>query len=341
MPQLIDFFHPDAFSLVSNTAAIQSFPTTYGRIGELGLFVAEPVNTNTVVIEVQNNTLNLLPTKPYDAPPTYGTLGRRNIRTFVIPHIPHDDRVYARDVAGVRSFGTDNIFMTVEELYARKLQTMKRKHDITLEHLRASALRGVPLDADGTELYDYYDQWGVTQQSQSFALTTSTTEVLNKVTALKRYFEQNLKGETMTGVHVLCSSGFFDAFIAHATVKDAYKYFAATQAPLRDDLRSGFNYGGVVFEEYVGSASDIDGNVRLFVPTDEAIAFPMGTQNVFRTIYAPSPTYAETVNTMGQPLYARSAPDPLGLGRWIDILTEQNPLPMVKRPDLLVRLTKT
>jgi hypothetical protein len=338
MPNLADFFSPDAFSLISATAAIETFPNQYGRIGALGLFTPEPINTDTAVIEFRENTLNLLPTKQWDAPPTYGTVGKRYVRTFRIPHIPHDDRVYAKDVAGIRAFGSENTFETVNDVYARKLQAMRNKHAITLEHLRATALQGIPKDADGTQLYNYFTEFDITQKTINFLLTTTTTEVISKITELKRYFEVNLKGETMTRVHVLCSTGFFDSLVTHANVKEAYKFYASAQQPLRDDLRMGFVFGGVMFEEYIGSASDIDGNERLFIPTNEAIAVPLGTGNVFRTIFAPAMTYAETVNTMGRELYARGDID--RMGRWIDILTESNPLPIVKRPDLIVKLTR-
>ena len=57
--------------------------------------------------------------------------------------------------------------------------------------------------------------------------------------------------------------------------------------------------------------------------------------DTFRTFFAPG-TYMECVGTYGQELYARQIPRNDGTG--IDILTQSNPLPIVKRPALTVRL---
>ena len=44
----------------------------------------------------------------------------------------------------------------------------------------------------------------------------------------------------------------------------------------------------------------------------------------------------ETVNTLGQPLYAKQ--EPREFGRGTDLHTQSNPLPMCHRPGLLVKL---
>lgn len=332
-----DFFNADAFNLVQMTQAIQTFPNMYGKCNIMNLFPALPVTLRTIAIESLDGVLNLLPTKPVGAPPSYGQQGKRKVRSFQIPHIPHNDMVKAEDVQGIRAFGTQNVAETVDGIYAQKLATMRRKHAITLEHMRMAALKGILIDADGTTLYNFFTEFGISQISQSYALTTSTTEVLNKVLDTKASIEDNLKGEVMDHIHAFCSPSFYRAFTTHATVKEAFKYFSQQQK-LSGDYRSGFEYGGVIFEEYRGTVNDASGSAHLFVPTDEAIAFPVGTQEAFRTVFAPA-NFIETVNTLGQELYAKGVKDPAD--RWIEIFTESNPLPICTRPELLVRLTKT
>ena len=46
---------------------------------------------------------------------------------------------------------------------------------------------------------------------------------------------------------------------------------------LRDDVRAGFTFGGIVFEEYRGQATDGNGATRRFIAAGEAHAFPVGT----------------------------------------------------------------
>lgn len=65
-------------------------------------------------------------------------------------------------------------------------------------------------------------------------------------------------------------------------------------------------------------------------------AFPLGTIDTFATYVAPA-DFNETVNTLGQPLYAKQ--EPRKFERGTDLHTQSNPLPMCHRPGVLVKLT--
>lgn len=332
---LLDIFSTDAFGVIEMTEAINVRPNVYGRLQEMNLFPGVGIRGRVAAIERKNGTLNLLPTVPVGGPATKGIRGKRDLRMVPVPHIPHEDLVLAEDVQGVRAFGSDSQVQSFQDLLNDVTATMAAKHDITLEYLRWGALKGVVLDADGTTLIDWFAEFGVTPEVQTFALTTSGTEVVLKVLALKRYMEDNLFGETMTGVHVFASSGFMDLLTTHTNVKEAYKYFQSTQQQ-GGDYRKGFNYGGVTFEEHNGTAVDMNGNVRRFIPVDEAIAIPLGT-SMFKTYFAPA-DFIETVNTPGLPRYAKQVREKYDRG--IEVHTQSNPLPVVLRPQLIVRLTK-
>jgi len=333
---MLNPFKNDAFNMVALTAAINKIPNNYGRLEQLNLFPAVGVRTRTILIEEMNGVLNLLPTQPVGAPGTLGTQGKRKVRSFVIPHIPHDDVVLPEEVQGIRSFGSESEMDAIAAIIAQKLEMMRNKHAITLEWLRMGALKGVILDADGSTLYDLYSEFGITAKSVNFALTTSTTDVLAKVLEVKRHIEDNLKGEFMTGVMCLCSSSFYDALTSHAKVKEAFMYFQRNQQ-LGNDYRTGFTFGGVTFEEYRGQATDSAGNVRKFIADDEAHFFPVGTANTFRTYFAPA-DFNETANTIGLPLYAKQ--EPRKFDRGTDLHTQSNPLPICLRPEVLVKGTK-
>jgi tyrosyl-tRNA synthetase len=102
---------------------------------------------------------------------------------------------------------------------------MRNKHAITLEHMRMGALKGVILDADGSELLNLYEAFEIQPKTINFALATATTDVKKKCLELKRYVEDNLRGEHMTALHALVSPEFFDALTGHAKVKEAYERF--------------------------------------------------------------------------------------------------------------------
>ncbi|MBF0171413.1 MAG: major capsid protein, partial [Nitrospinae bacterium] len=140
-------FSQDSFGAVALTAAINLLPNRYGRVEEMGLMPARPVRLRNIAIEERNGVLSLLPTAVVGSPGTVGTRGKRKIRSFVIPHIPHDDVVLPEEVQGIRAFGSEGELAALADVMALHLQSM-REHAITLEHLRMGALKGVILDAD-------------------------------------------------------------------------------------------------------------------------------------------------------------------------------------------------
>jgi len=280
-------FEAPAFSMTALTAAINILPNLYGRLERMGLMPVRPVRFRQIAIEERNGVLNLLPTMPVGAPGTVGERGKRKLRSFSVPHIPHDDVVLPEEVQGIRAFGSENETEALANVLTDHLQSMRNKHSITLEHLRMGALKGVILDADGSTLYDLYSEFEITAKSVNFVLGTATTNVKSKCLEVLRHTEDNLRGEFMTSVHALVSPEFFDQLTSHDKVVKAYERWMEGAA-LRDDMRSGFTYGGITFEEYRGQATDPDGNVRRFIAANEGHAFPMGTVETFATYFAPA-----------------------------------------------------
>ena len=335
MPML-NPFAGSGFSMAALTLAINKFPPMFTLLGDLGIFGEEGLTVRTAIVEQRNNVLNLLPTRPLGDKGTLGAIGKRQIRSFVIPHIPHDDVIMPAEVQGVRAFGSENETDAIANLMAVKLQTMKRKHDITKEWLRAGAMNGIVLDADGsTVIYNYFTEFGIAQQIQNFGLSDLDVEVVPLCLDIKRWIELHLFGETMTSVMALCSPGFYDTFTTHPKVKLAFQFYQQQQN-LSGDFRKGFNFGGITWQEYIGQATDISGNVHYFVNPNEAVAFPMGTVSTFRMYYAPA-DFNETANTVGLPLYAKQEEREMQRG-W-DLHTQSNPLPICTRPEVLVRVT--
>lgn len=328
-------FDNPGFAMASLTTAINIIPNRYGRIGQLGLFTDKPVRTRQIVVEEYAGRLNLLPTRPVGAPGTVGERGSRKLRSFIIPHIPHDDVVLPEEVQGIRAFGSETEMEAISGVMARHLQTMRNKHAITLEYLRMGALKGQILDADGSTIYDLYSEFGATQSTIGFDLANAASDIKGHCYDLMSAIEDQLQGEFMTGVHVLCSPEFFRALTTHKEVKTAYTNWQQG-IMLINDVRSGFAYTGVTFEEYRGQASDASGTTRRFIAAGEAHAFPLGTVDTFATYYAPA-DFNETANTLGQALYAKQ--EPRKFDRGTDLHTQSNPLPMCHRPGVLVKLT--
>jgi hypothetical protein len=333
---MLDPFSTDAFNMVSLTKSINLLPNNYGRLREMNLMPGRGVATRLIVVEEKNGVLNLLQTQPVGSPGQQNKIGKRTVRNFTIPHIPLDDVILPDEYQGIRAFGSENATEGVAKVVNDHLQTMRNKHAITLEWLRMGALKGLILEADGSTLYDLYSEFGITAKTVDFVLDTSTTDVGAKCRETLRHIEDNLLGEVMTGAHCLCSEQFFDALVAHDSVKEAYKYHSEASQRLGEDNRKGFKFNGIVFEEYRGRATDKDGTTHKFIADNEAHIFPVGTQSTFESVYSPA-DFTETANTLGLELYAKQ--EPRQFNRGIDLHTQSNPLPICYRPGVLVKAT--
>lgn len=319
------------FTLNELSQAINILPNTYNKVTALGLFPARPLTVNFITIEQQNNVLNMVPTRPWGAPATKNFMGKRNVRSFQVPHTPIEDLLKASEIMGVRAFGSSTALETVAGRVNEKLQSMKNKIDQTMEFRQISALKGIVLDADATTVIEnYFTSFGIAQKTVDFVLGTPTTDVRGKCVEVVRYMEDNLQGERMTGVHALVSSEFFDKLINHATVKELYMGWAAA-ADYTKNPNGTFQFGGINFEEYRGSV----GSIR-FIAANEGHAFPLGTTETFANFLAPA-DFLETVNTLAIPYYARQGV--VDFNRGVALHAQANQLPMVMRPGVLVKLT--
>ena len=325
---MLNPFNTDAFNMVSLTNAINILPNNYGRVRELGVFTDKGITTRTAIVEEMNGVLNLLSTAPVGAPGQTNRVGKRKVRAFSVPHIPLNDVILASEFESIREFGTENQVQTLATVVNNHMQTAKNKYAITVEYLRMGALKGIILDADGSLLYNLYTEFGIDQHYVDFDLSNAATDVRAKCMQVVRIMEDNLHGEVMTQPRALVSATFFDALTSHPTVKATFDNTSLAAQMLGGDIRKGFTYGGIIFEEYRGVATDATGTPRKFIADDEGHCYPQGTMDTFKTIFSPA-DFIETVNTFGLPLYAKQ--EIRDFNRGIDLHMQSNPLPMCTR----------
>jgi len=336
MPTM-DVFTNDAFSLRSLTAAINKVPYKPARIGQLGLFNESGKTTTTFLVEEKQGQLSLISNTPRGGPASNIGRDARAARAFKATHLARESLIIADEIQGVRAFGSETELETIQDVVNQRLATLRAMHEVTLEHLRIGAIKGVIMDADGaTTIYNLFTEFGVVQQTQDFKFSVNTTDIRALCTAVLRAIETELGGTPYTSARAFCSSGWFDSLIAHDTVKEAFKYQESQM--LRSDLRRGFTFGGITFEEYPGSVGGV-----AFIPANQAYCFPEGVITeqgpLFQTWFAPA-DFEETVNTIGLPIYAKQARDP-EFQRWVKIHSQSNPLPICLRPRAVIKLTKS
>jgi hypothetical protein len=327
-----DIFNNDAFTLTQMTLAMQDLQYTPTLLGDMGLFIEEGISTTSVYIEKNGETLALVPSAERGAPGKPVGLNKRTMRNFSVVHLPQRGAVNADEVLGVRQFGTDNALETVQNIVNKKLQKMRRQIDLTFEWQRMGALKGQVLDADGaTVLLDLFAEFGVAQQTLSFALNVDATKVKQKCLDLERMIEDELDGIKASGITVLCSKEFFDALVQHPAVMDAYTFWNS-QMKSESQRASGFEFANVFFKEYRGKV----GATR-FIAAGEAYAVPTGVPDLFIARFGPA-DYLETVNTVGLPYYAKQwIEEP---GKRVELEAQSNPLFLNTRPRAVVKLTQ-
>jgi hypothetical protein len=328
---MLDVFKQDAFSTVSLTDSINKAPFQPGRLGALKLFRSKGIKDKVAVVEERSGQLSLIQTTPRGGPgDTIGT-PKRVARSFTVPHLEREAKIYADEVQGVRAFGSEDANLVVQTLVDERLADLRAMHEVTLEYHRAGAVQGKILDADGSTIYDLFNEFGLAQQTKDIALSVAGTDVRGDCVAIQRLIENELGAEPVSGYRALCGDAFFDALISHPTVVASFAYQEG--AINRSDLRKGFEFGGITWENYRGSVAGTN-----FFPDTQAFVVPEGT-SIFTTYYAPA-DFMEAVNTLGLPLYSKLISDD-ELNRWVKLHSQSNPLAINLRPRAVVKVTKS
>ena len=327
----LDICKDDAFSLQSLTKAINEQPYVPGRIGALGLFSEEGVNTTSVSVEKLGESLSLVAAGERGgvAPNVKGD--KRTMVNFNTIHLPQRAKILADEIQGVRAFGSESELETIESVVAKRLGKMRRQLDATIEYQRIGAIKGQILDADGsTVLENLFTKFGLSQQTKAMVFATSTTKIRTKVLEAKRLMEDALGNAMYTGARAFCSPAFFDALTTHDLVEKFFINWQSNEV-MRQDVRAGFLFAGVMWEEYRGAVGGVD-----FIGSGDAYLVPEGVPDLFVTNYGPA-DYTEAANTIGLPYYAKQEALPMGKG--IDLEAQSNPISICTRPRAIIKLT--
>jgi len=335
---VLDVFKADGFTVMSMTDRLNKMPFVPGRCGMLIPWGEEGVTTTVIAIEEKDGTLILVPPTPRGSPGSTIASDKRKLRNLTIPHFQLDDGIMAESVQGVRAFGEESQAETLQNVVDAKVGQHANSLDATLEYQRIGAVKGVITYADGTTL-DLFSEFGVTQETEvDFDLDNATPAkgALRKACAgVSRLIADNMGMQPYVGLHAFCGNAFFDDLLSHPEVINSY-----VNTDMASVLRAGyvypngqkvygaFEFGGIVWENYRGKVG-----AQAFVYTDKCHIFPMGSQGLFRTVYAPA-DYVETVNTIGLPRYARQWE--MQNGKGINIEVQSNPLSYCTRPKALM-----
>lgn len=328
-------FNSGLFAMTTLTASINEQPFVPQQISRSGLFTESGIATTTVTIERKGASLALLETKPRGAAGTRITRDKRDAVTLEVPHIPAEASLTPDQLQNVRAFGSADEMEGVTQVRDELLMKMGNHLDLTLEYHRLGAIQGLVLDADGSTLFDLFDEFGVSQPAiVDLNLDAAWTaadggRIRKQVRGIVRDIRDTLKGLTMQGVDAYCGDDFFDDLVDHPETRETYlNQQAANNLRENPDPFESFRYGGATFINYRGFGD-------CAIDSDKCQFVPKGVPEMFITRFAPAPWFS-AVNTLGLPRYAMATLDPSG-EKEIALEAQSNPICLCTRPASLFR----
>ena len=328
----MDIFEGDAFTIVELTRALENIPFKPALLSGSNLFSPRGVRSRTVVIESRDGTLSLIPFSERGSAYEQQVPDRREMRAFVCRQFKKQDVIWASEVQSVRDFGSESATQQVQTEVAYRLRKLRQDAETTFEYHLLNGIQGIVKDPkDNATVVNYFTEFGISPAAEiDFDLDNASPAsgaLRKRCQALIEDVEASMGGLSAGAVQVRaeCGSAFFADLVAHKEVRETYLNTAAA-ADLRGRVADEVSFGGITFRRYRGG-------VGFGVPTDKAFFFPEGIEGLFEIYYAPADTF-ETVNTLGQQLYARTIPD-RDRDEWVRLEIESNPLPICTRPQVL------
>lgn len=337
MTAILNIFRQDPFSAIELTTQIERIPFLPSTLGDMELFTPNPIRTTALAVEERDGMLSIIPTSQRGAPVADDrTTEKRKMRYFEVPRVVKGDTIFASELQNIREFGTESVLMQVQAEVARRLAGPTGLVNLvgyTFENMRLAAVQGMLVDADGSVLYNWFDEFGFAPEAEiAFNLAAKEEGTLRPiVNRMVRSMARSAKGAftTSTTVEALCGDAFFDLFITHPDVEKTYKNWSEAAELRKGGAFEAFSFAGVEWLNYRGS----DDNATIKIPDDKVKFFPKGTPGVFEVAQAPGETF-EWVNTPGKEMYVLPIFD-RDRNMWWRQEVYAYPLFICKRPEVL------
>ena len=346
---MLDIFNQNAFSVTTLAEVMREIKYVPSLVGRLGLFSEYSIDTLDFAIEKdKDQIIKIVPASPRGGVGDTVGKGRRSIRKLGVPHFQRDDAIYADEIQSRRALGEERARMSFQAYIANRAAEHSVSFALTEEYHRLAVItQGKLLDADGSTLVDFYSEMGEVAPTEiDFDLDNANpakAALREKCDDLWRAMAATLDGLPFTGIIALCGDAFFKDLVKHKEVYDLY--LAASGAATLSLGRSTIDavasaasstwgevtFGNIRFINYRGGQS-------VNIDTDKAYFVPLGVPGLFRTVYAPA-DYMETVNTMGQRMYAKVWP--MANSKGMNLEYQTNVLHYVQRPRVLMRARRT
>lgn len=304
-------------------------------LGTLNIF--EPIysRSRTIAIADRDRTLSLIPTSEMGAPPAELIPEGAKVRPFNTSRLAKGSTIYAAELAGVLALPFDQQTREISTEVAERTGLIMNDLELTWEHMRFGAIQGQVLDADGTVLIDWFEEWDIDAPAEiNFSLTTDTTDVRKKCRDLKRAMMKASKGiwTPATRVAALTGDTFFDALLNHPQIKETRLYNAQAASLENIEGYSSIELEGITFINYRGT----DDGSTLAIDTNKARFFPINARGAFKVGFSPANEFKPYLNQRAQEYYGLILADTSGREAWDRVEIYSYPLFICTRPEMLM-----
>lgn len=352
---ILNVFRQDAFTSVTLTEAVERNPYLPTGIGNLRIFEPKPIRTKALAVEQRNGRLAVIPTSARGGPPTERVTEKRQARYFECPRLATADTVYAEELMDVREFNTEAQMMAIQQEVGRRLNGptgLTSNIEYTMERHRLSAVQGKLLDADGSVLFDWFEEFDIPRPAATAfnlyaanpvdgVLRTTCNQIVRSMSRASQGAFTN-----RTRVIGLCGDYFWDGLVNHPDVtKTYYNWLQAAELrmgtafrgspdeanPLAqtDSVMTPMMFGDIYWINYRGS----DDLTSIAIPSNGAVFFPQGAAGVFNVAFAPHAN-ATWMNKPGRPIYVIPVED-RDREEWWRMEVYSYPLHICTRPEVL------
>lgn len=340
-----DVFRDDSWSAIEVTEAAGDIVYIPGTLANLGIFDVEPIATTDVGIYKDSETLSLVPITERGAPET---LPERDISSLVkLPtvRLAQRDRINSHEVQNMLAAPGMNLERGLQRAWAevdKRQRKLTRKLEITREHHRLAALQGILLDADGSQVMNFFTAFGYVQPAP---LTIALSTLDNG--DLREYISKNVVAPMLTAlggrrtpntrIGALCGEDFFHGLLKNPEYRATYIGIPAQTELRQDPTWSTIEAFGVTWIHYLGAS-----NGMLEIESDEAIFFPIGAEDVFKEYRAPGEDWAQVNGEDGREFYSVVSPDYRpNMMEWVDVYLRAYNLICCIAPNVLRRAVAT
>lgn len=297
--------------------------------------------SSRLAFEVISGNNTVLGNISVTAPATVGSKTGRKVITLEAPRLAEKRIIHTAEVNNMRAYGEQFGLEMLKTRIAREMRDMRDKFDRTLEFWAAYALRGKIYDSDLTTIlvdYNIDSDHVPTISGNDLWSAYTTASPVTAIRAWKRLIEEDCAAPIRSW-HAFCSGQVMDALLKNDEVIDLMK----TQRGVQIAENGKITYlAGVTIEEYSASFIDDTGTRKYFIEPGDFMLIGE-TADGFDCPYAPIVDEAAPggVGNMvgGKPalFFSKSWSEQDPSGRWIK--GESRPLPVVQRPEAIVRAT--